>query len=118
MAIDPSGEGIATGDTTRVVRVGRLGAGEPHLLLGASGVVSSVDFSPDGAWVAAAAGTEVWLWPLPDLSQRPLHVRPLTEVMATLDAATNVELVADESEPNGYRPELRPFPGWETAPTW
>jgi WD40 repeat protein len=118
VAIDPSGMVIATGDTTGVVRVSGLEGAEPHLLLGASGVVSSVDFSPDGRWVAAAAGPEVWLWPMPDLSRRPLHTRPLPELMAKLDSLTNVELVPDESTPTGYRSEVRPFPGWETPPTW
>lgn len=118
VAIDPPGEVIATGDTTGVVRVGRLGGGEPHLLLGASGVVSSVDFSPDGRWVAGAAGNEIWLWPMPDVSKPPLHTLPHDSLMTTLDTFTNVQLVEDESTPTGYRSEARPFPGWEMPPTW
>jgi WD40 repeat protein len=118
VALDPSGELIATGDTTGVIRVGRLGGGEPHLLLGATGVVPSVDFSPDGRWVAGAVGSEVWLWPLPDLSRTPLHALPRDALMAKLDTFTNVHLVEDESTPTGYRANVRPFPGWETPPTW
>jgi hypothetical protein len=43
---------------------------------------------------------------------------PHQELMAKLDTFTNVRLVPDESTPTGYRPEIHPFPGWETAPTW
>jgi WD40 repeat protein len=118
VALDPSGELMATGDTTGVIRVGRLDGGEPHLLLGASGVVPSVEFSPDGRWVAGAVGSEVWLWPMPDVSRPPLQGLSHDALMAKLDAFTNVYLVEDESTPTGYRAEVHPFPGWETPPTW
>jgi WD40 repeat protein len=118
VALDPSGVLMATGDTTGVIRVGRLDGGEPHLLLGASGVVPSVEFSPDGRWVAGAVGSEVWLWPMPDVSRPPLQGLSHDALMAKLDAFTNVYLVEDESTPTGYRAEVHPFPGWETPPTW
>jgi len=118
VAIDPSGELIATGDTSGVVRVGRWDQPTPHLLLGGRGVVSSVDFSPDGRWVAATSGTEVWLWPMPDLTRRPLQALPHDELLAKLDALTNLRLVDDGHATGGYRMEVGPFPGWSSAPSW
>ena len=55
---------------------------------------------------------------MPDLSQPPLHTRPLPELMAKLDSLTNVELVDDASSPAGYRTTPRSFPGWEAPPAW
>ena len=66
----------------------------------------------------AAAGNEVWLWPMPDVSRPPLHALDREALMAKLDTFTNLRLVADESSPTGYRTRVRPFPGWETGPSW
>ena len=118
VAIDSAGELIATGDTTGVVRVGRADGSEPHLLLGARGAVTSVDFSPDGRWVAGAVGREIWLWPRPDPSRRPLHTEPLPRLLATIDSLTNLRLVEDPAAPTGYRFDVGPFHGWPTSPTW
>ena len=52
------------------------------------------------------------------MSKPPLHALPHDALMAKLDTFTNVHLVEDESTPTGYRADVRPFPGWETPPTW
>jgi WD40 repeat protein len=52
--IDPSGTVVATGTPDGTIRVGRLDGGEPHLLLGHTGGVSTVAISPDLRWVASA----------------------------------------------------------------
>jgi len=31
---------------------------------------------------------------------------------------TNLRVVRDPDSPTGWRPEIDPFPGWETAPSW
>jgi len=118
VAIDPSGELIATGDTSGVVRVGRWDQEAPHLLLGARGVVSSVDLSPDGRWVAATSGTDIWLWPMPDLTRPPLQVLPHGELLAKLDGLTNLRLVEDPTAKRGYRMDTAVFPGWASVPSW
>jgi hypothetical protein len=55
---------------------------------------------------------------VPDLSQPPLHTLPREELIAKLHSLTNLSLVRDETSPTGWKVEIGPFPGWETAPTW
>jgi WD40 repeat protein len=83
IAVAPSGDVLATADTTGVVRVGRLDGGEPHLLIGAGGRVTSLAFSPDGRWVASTAGNDIRLWPMPDLTKPPLHTLRHEALVAT-----------------------------------
>ena len=98
--------------------MGPLSGAEPHLLLGHSGPVNRVAISPDGRWVASASGTEIRLWPMPDLSKPPLHMLPYHELMAKLRALTNLQVVEDPAAPTGYKLEVGPFPGWKDVPTW
>ena len=39
-------------------------------------------WSPDGQWIASGAGSEVRLWPMPDLTRPPLHTLPLDGLLA------------------------------------
>lgn len=118
IATDAAGERVVTGDASGVVRVGSVSGGEPHLLLGHSGAVERVAVSPDGRWVASSSGAEIRLWPMPDVSRKPLHALPLGELMAKLDSLTNVRVIEDPASPSGYKVELGPFPGWQDVPTW
>ncbi len=54
---------------------------------------------------------------MPDLSKPPLHTLPREELIARLKTLTNLRVVRDEEGPNGWEPEIDPFPGWETVPT-
>jgi WD40 repeat protein len=118
LALDPSGEVLATGDSAGTVRVGRVDGSEPHLLVGAGGVVLSLAFSPDGRWIASTAGNDIRLWPMPDLSRPPLHTLPHDALLAKLDSLTNVRVVEDPAAPTAYKVEIGPFPGWKDVPTW
>jgi WD40 repeat protein len=118
VAIDPSGRFIATGDRDGVLRVGAATGEAPHLLLGHDENVSSVTFSPDGRWIASASSSEILLWPMPDLSRPPLHTLPHDELIAKLHTLTNLRVVRDEESATGWKPEVGPFPGWETVPSW
>jgi WD40 repeat protein len=118
VAVSPSGELVATGDSDGVVRVGRIDGSEPHLLVGGGGAVLSLAFSPDGRWIASTSGNEVRLWPMPDPSKPPLHTLTREALIATLDSLTNVRVVADNAAPTGWKADLAPFPGWEHVPTW
>jgi hypothetical protein len=118
LAVDAAGRVLVTGDASGIVRVGLLSGEEPHLLLGHAGPVNRVAISPDGRWVASASGTEIRLWPTPDLSKPPLHTLPYEELMAKLRALTNLEVVEDPVAPTGYKLEIGPFPGWKDVPTW
>jgi WD40 repeat protein len=117
LALDPSGEVLATGDSAGTVRVGRVDGSEPHLLVGGGGP-GSLAFSPDGRWIASTAGHDIRLWPMPDLSQTPLHTLPHDVLLAKLDSLTNVRVVEDPAASSGYKVELGPFPGWKDVPTW
>jgi len=117
-AMDATGDRIATGDESGAVRVGRGTGEEPHLLLGHRGRVFSVAFSPDGKWLASASGSEIILWPVPDLSKPPLHTLPHAELLAKLGSLTNLRAVRDPASSTGWRLELGPFPGWQSVPEW
>jgi WD40 repeat protein len=122
VALDPTGKIVVTGDDLGAVRVGLADDSEPHLLLGHSeGVnrnLNPLAVSPDGKWIASAAGSEIRLWPMPDLTKPPLHTLPLDQMLAKLGELTNLMVVEDETSPTGYRLEVGPFPGWETVPEW
>jgi len=81
-------------------------------------LTNSLAVSPDGRWIASAAGDEIRLWPMPDLAKPPLHTLPLEELLARLHDLTNVRVVEDPTSPTGYEVEIGPFPGWEEVPTW
>jgi WD40 repeat protein len=117
-AISPSGEVLVTGDDLGIVRAGPIAGGEPHLLMGHAGAVAALAVSPDGKWIASAAGSEIRLWPMPDVSKPPLHTLPHDELLAKLRALTNVRVVEDAAAPTGYRLDLDPFPGWKDVATW
>jgi len=118
-ALGGSGSLAVTGDREGIVRVGKISEGEPHLLVGHEGPVTSVAVSPDRRWVATTGqDNTLRLWPMPDLSQPPLHTLPHAELLAKLRSLTNLRTVRDPESPNGYRIDLGPFPGWQTVPTW
>jgi WD40 repeat protein len=118
VAVDDEGRYVVTGDANGIVRVGTLSGGEPHLLLGHPGPVNKVAISPDARWVASASGTEIRLWPMPDVTKPPFHVLPYEQLMARLRAVTNLQVVEDRTAPTGYRLEVGPFPGWRDVPSW
>ena len=68
VALDASGKVLVTGANDGVVRVGRPDGSEPHLLFGHGVPAVTVAVSPDGRWVASAAGSEIRLWPMPDIA--------------------------------------------------
>ena len=93
LAVDAAGRFIVTGDAHGIVRVGPVSGGEPHLLLGHYGPINRVAVSPDGRWIASASGSEIRLWPTPDLSRPPLHLLPHEDLVARLAALTNLRAV-------------------------
>jgi WD40 repeat protein/predicted Ser/Thr protein kinase len=115
IALDPSGTALATGGDDGVVRVGRLAGGEPHVLFGHRHSISSLMFSPDGRWLAAASGNSIRIWRVPDVSRTPLHKLPLVELLTRLRALTNLRAVEDGSA-IGYALKPGPFPGWAMPP--
>ncbi len=118
IALDSEGTIAVTGDQDGVVRVGPVTGEEPHLLLGHQGEVWAVAVDPLGRWVASAAGSEIRIWPMPDLSKPPLHTLPREELIAKLKTLTNLRVVRDEESSTGWKLTHDPFPGWETVPTW
>ncbi len=118
VAMDASGSTVVTGDKNGMIRVGLVNGGEPHLLLGNTNDTRCLAIDPQGRWIASASGTEVRLWPMPDLSKPPLHTLPREELIAKLKTLTNLRVVRDEDSATGWTLTHDPFPGWETVPTW
>ena len=118
MRLDPAGDVVVTASDDGTVRVGPVTGGEPHLLLGQQSVFAlAVD--PRGRWIASAVDrTTICLWPMPDLSQPPLHTLPRDVLLAKLKSLTNIRLVSDEASSTGWTLTHEPFPGWETVPSW
>ena len=109
---------LVTGDKQGVVRVGRIGQAAPHVLSRHTGPVFSLAVSPDGKWIASSSGSEIRLWPMPDVSKPPFHTLPHAELMAKLDALTNLRVVHDPASATGWKLDIGPFPGWKDVPTW
>jgi len=118
VAIDAGGTMAVTGDEDGVIRVGPITGEEPHLLLGNPGEIYAVAVDPLGRWIASSSGTEIRLWPMPDLSKPPLHTLPREELIAKLKTLTNLRVVRDPESSTGWKLTHDPFPGWETVPTW
>jgi len=114
----PSGRVVVTGGADGVVRVGPVTGEEPHLLIGHKGPVFGLAVSPDERWIASSSDEAISIWPMPDVTKPPLHTLPHAELLAKLDALTNVRVVRDPSSATGWREEIGPFAGWQDAPTW
>ena len=103
------------------ILVGPIESPIRHLLLGHEGFIRRAVASPDGRWVASAGsdGT-LRLWPMPDFSRPPFHTLPHDELMATLEALTNLRVVPDDEASTGYSVEadMDAYRGWETVPEW
>ena len=63
-------------------------------------------------------GEQLRLWPVPDVTKTPLHLRPHEELLAVLRSHTNLRAVPNAKSPSGYRGEPEPFRGWATLPEW
>jgi WD40 repeat protein len=118
VGMNEEGTIAVTGDLDGIIRVGPITGGEPHLLLGNSDEIWDLAVDPRGRWIASASGTEIRLWPIPDLSRPPLHTLPRGELIARLKTLTNLRIVRDEESSIGWKLTHDPFPGWETVPTW
>jgi WD40 repeat protein/DNA-binding winged helix-turn-helix (wHTH) protein len=118
MALDPTGDIVVTASDDGTIRVGPATGEEPHLLLGHKDVFApTVD--PLGRWIASVVDRNtICLWPMPELSQPPLHTLPRGELLAKLRSLTNLRLARDEESPTGWTLTHEPFQGWETVPTW
>jgi len=119
VALGPNGDVAVTGDTDGEIRVGPVTGEEPHLLLGHDDLVFALAIDPLGRWIASGGNdTTVRLWPMPDLSNPPLHTLPREELIAKLKTLTNLRVVRDPESATGWKLTHDPFPGWETVPTW
>ena len=79
-------------------------------------MVESLAISPDGRWIASVAGSELFLWPMPDLDRPPLHTVPLRPPARDARRLTNLRVVPDASSATGWGFAFEPFPGWEGVP--
>jgi hypothetical protein len=80
--------------------------------------VYGLAISPDERWIASSTQASISIWPMPDVTRPPLHTLPHEELMARLDALTNLRVVRDPASPTGWSEEIGPFPGWKDVPTW
>jgi WD40 repeat protein len=114
----PSGRVVVTGGEDGVVRVGPVTGEEPHLLIGHKGPVVGLAVSPDERWIASSSDEAISIWPMPDVTKPPLHTLPHAELLAKLDALTNLRVVRDSTSATGWKLGIGPFPGWKDVPTW
>jgi len=68
-------------------------------------------------WLASAGEDRtIRLWPVPDVSKTPPHLRTHEEVLARLRSWTNLRVVPDPQSATGWKLEVGPFPGWAKLP--
>jgi WD40 repeat protein len=119
LVFDPSFSVQVATRADGLLRAGRVGGGEPHLLIGHEGPIDQVAISSDLRWIASTGeDNTLRLWPMPDLDQPPLHALPHTDLLTKLRSLTNLRAVRDGSSSTGWRIEIGPFPGWEEIPGW
>jgi WD40 repeat protein len=111
VAFDPTGRIIVTGDAEGVVRVGLVTGEEPHLLLGHDEHVKALVVSPDSRWIFSAVGAEIRRWPMPDLSEPPVHILPIESFLGHLRSMTNLRVIEDSESQDGWKLEVGPFSG-------
>ena len=71
-----------------------------------------------GAEAVRGTSSDISIWPMPDVMKPPLHTLSHAELLARLDALTNLRVVRDSASTTGWREEIGPFPGWKDVPTW
>ncbi|MCK5411516.1 MAG: WD40 repeat domain-containing protein, partial [Gemmatimonadetes bacterium] len=100
---DPTGSIIVSGDT-QGIRVGPTRGGEPHLLLASERSITHLAVSPDGRWIVSEAEDyAIRLWPMPNLSEPPLHTLPRDELLTKLRSLTNLRAVRDQDSSTGWK---------------
>jgi len=119
LALDSTGTIAVTGDRRGNLRVGPASGESAQILTMDDVPTYTVAVSPDGRWIAAGYvdGT-IKLWPMPDLTKPPIQELPRAELLAHLNALTNLRVVPDPDDPDEYVVKAGPFPGWETVPEW
>jgi serine/threonine protein kinase len=89
-----------------------------HRDLKPENVFVTTDGRPDERWIASSSDESISIWPMPDMTMPPLHTLPQAELLAKLDALTNLRVVRDSSSATGWKLDVGPFPGWKDVPTW
>jgi WD40 repeat protein len=117
---DPTGSVWVSTHADGEIRVGSLTDEEPHLLLSHETVITFARVSPDGRWILTRGDNSLRLWPMPDVTKKPLHTLPYDELMTRLRALTNVRAIPDPESPNGYvlDPDFTAHRGWAEVPEW
>jgi WD40 repeat protein len=121
ISFDPTGSIVASGHPDGEVRVGRLFDDDPHILLGHEAGDTYALVSPDGGSIASLGGDgTVRLWPMPDLDEAPFHTLQHAELLARLEALTNLRAVPDETSHTGYTidADFDAYHGWAELPRW
>jgi len=119
LALNAEGTIAVTGSHSGIIKVGPVTDEEPHWIVGPRSTVDALAVSPDGRTIAAGYrdGT-IRLWPMPDLTKPPLHDLSRDEFIARLKSLTNLRVVRDPDDPDGYTVRAGDFPGWKTTPEW
>lgn len=112
LGFDRTGTKLVTGDAEGVVRVGPITGETPLMLLGNEASVKDISVDASGKWILSTAGKDVKLWRMPEGNEKPLQSFSTMEFQKAIREMTNVRIVADETQPIGYRTKLDPFTGW------
>jgi WD40 repeat protein len=105
------------------VFLGPAPGGAPRVLferedLGHEGPVHSLAVSPDEKWIATSSDESISIWPMPDVTKPPLHTLPHAELLARVDALSNLRVVRDPTAATGWKLDIGPSPGWKDVPSW
>ena len=111
-ALSADGWAVALGSWQGSVHYWCVPEGHVYSLYGHAGMVNWIAIDPQNRWIVSTARDRTMrLWSVPE--GPPLESLAYPDLLAKLRTATNLRVVRDPEQPNGFKIDLEPIEGWE-----